>query len=192
MGNAMVDIEVGLKGTAEMIVERQDLASFSGNLGAEVLSTPRIVQLMEHAAWKALEGRLPEGRITVGSRIEIRHFAATPLGMRVRADATLREVDIRRLLFDVSASDEIEQISEGVLNRRSHQDRHPEKPYQTLRHSPTAPIIPHVVANLRDLLLSLVSYSGIPSLPEEKAIPCFRNILPKIKLLLIDAQAGPL
>jgi predicted thioesterase len=117
MESTMKDIVVGLRGTAEIIVERQDLASFSGNLGAEVLSTPRIVQLMEHATWKALEGRLPEGRITVGTRIEVRHFAATPLGMRVRADATLREVDGRRLLFDVLASDEVEQISEGVNER---------------------------------------------------------------------------
>jgi len=117
MENSMGDIVVGLKGTAEMIVERQDLASFSGNLGAEVLSTPRVVQLMEHAAWKALEGRLPEGRITVGTRIEMKHFAATPLGMKVRADATLREVDGRRLVFDISVSDEVEKISEGVNER---------------------------------------------------------------------------
>lgn len=117
MGDTMEDIVVGLKGTAEMIVERQDLASFSGNLGAEVLSTPRIIQLMEHAAWKALEGRLPGGRITVGTRIEMKHFAATPLGMRVRADATLREVDGRKLVFDVSASDEVEKISEGLNDR---------------------------------------------------------------------------
>jgi fluoroacetyl-CoA thioesterase len=117
MEDTMKDIVAGLRGTAEMMVEPQDLASFSGNLGAEVLSTPRVVQLMEHAAWKALEGRLPEGRITVGTRIEIRHFAATPLGMRVRADAVLREVDGRRLVFDISVSDEVEQISEGVNER---------------------------------------------------------------------------
>jgi len=117
MGDTMEDIVVGLRGAAEMIVERHDLASFSGNLGAEVLSTPRVVQLMEHAALKALEGRLTEGRITVGTRIEVRHFAATPLGMRVRADAMLREVDGRRLVFDVSAADEMEKISEGVNER---------------------------------------------------------------------------
>jgi fluoroacetyl-CoA thioesterase len=117
MENTLEEIEVGLKGAVEIIVERQDLASFSGNLGAEVLSTPKVVQLMENAALKALEGCLPEGTITVGTRIEMKHFAATPLGMRVRADAVLREVDGRRLLFDVSASDEVEQISEGVNER---------------------------------------------------------------------------
>ncbi len=117
MGNAMPDIEAGRKGSVEIVVERQDLASFSGNLGAEVLSTPRLVHLMEHAALKALEGCLPEGTITVGTRIEMKHFAATPLGMKVRADATLREVHDRRLVFDVSASDEVEKISEGVNER---------------------------------------------------------------------------
>lgn len=117
MENAMADIKVGRKGSVEITVERQDLASFSGNLGAEVLSTPRVVLLMEHATRKALEGCLPEGTITVGTRIEMKHFAATPLGMKVRADATLREVDGRRLVFDVSASDEVEKISEGVNER---------------------------------------------------------------------------
>ncbi len=113
----MVDIEVGLKGIVEIIVERQDLASFSGNLGAEVLSTPRVVLLMEHAARKAIEDRLPEGRMTVGTLIEMKHFAATPLGMKVRAEATVREVDGRRLVFDVLVSDEVEKISEGVNER---------------------------------------------------------------------------
>jgi fluoroacetyl-CoA thioesterase len=117
MENAMVEIKAGLKGTAEIIVEKEDLASFSGNLGAEVLSTPRVVQLMERAALKALEGSLPEGTITVGTRIELKHFAATPLGMKVRADATLREVNGRRLVFDVSVSDEVEKISKGVNER---------------------------------------------------------------------------
>ena len=117
MENAMTDIEVGRKGSVEIIVETQDLASFSGNLGAEVLSTPRLVLLMENACRKALEGYLPEGTITVGTRIEMKHFAATPLGMKVRADARLREVHGRRLVFDVSASDEVEKISEGVHER---------------------------------------------------------------------------
>ena len=113
----MADFDVGLKGTVEITVEKKDLASFSGNLGAEVLSTPRVVLLMEHAARKAIEDRMPEGKMTVGTLIEMRHFAATPLGMKVRAEATLREVDGRRLVFDVLVSDEVEKISEGVNER---------------------------------------------------------------------------
>jgi fluoroacetyl-CoA thioesterase len=113
----MKNIEVGLKGSVEMIVEKQDLASSSGNPGAEVLSTPRLISLMENAALKTLEGRLPEDAITVGSGIDMNHLAATPLGMKVRAEATLREVDGRRLVFDVSVTDEVEKISEGTHER---------------------------------------------------------------------------
>jgi fluoroacetyl-CoA thioesterase len=117
MEDAVAEIEAGRKGSVEIIVERQDLASFSGNLGAEVLSTPRLVLLMEHACRKALEGCLPEGTITVGSRIDMKHLAATPLGMKVRAEASLREVHGRKLAFDVSASDEVEKISQCVHER---------------------------------------------------------------------------
>jgi predicted thioesterase len=100
-----------------MTVAREDLASFSGNIGAEVLSTHRVILLMEQAARKALEGRLPEGRMTVGTRIRVEHFAATPLGAHVRAEATLTRVDGRRLLFAVSVRDEMEQIAEGENER---------------------------------------------------------------------------
>jgi fluoroacetyl-CoA thioesterase len=117
MKDALADIEAGRIGSVEIIVERQDLASFSGNLGADVLSTPRLVLLMEDACRKAVEGCLPDGTITVGTRNDMKHLAATPLGMKVRADATLTEVHGRRLVFDVSASDEVEKISEGIHER---------------------------------------------------------------------------
>ncbi len=113
----MSRIEVGLKGEKEMVVERQDLASAMGNIGAEVLSTHRIVLLMEQAARSALEGRLPDGTLTVGTLITIKHLAATPLGMKVRAEASLREVEGRKLLFDVVVYDEFEKIAEGQNGR---------------------------------------------------------------------------
>jgi predicted thioesterase len=109
----MSGIERGLKGEQEMVVGHQDLASVMGNIGAEVLSTHRIVLLMELAARNAIEGRLPEGIITVGMLISIRHFAATPRGLRVRAVAYLREIKGRTLVFDVVAYDEFEKIAEG-------------------------------------------------------------------------------
>jgi len=84
-----------------------------GNIGAEVLSTHRVVLLMELAARNAIEGRLPEGTITVGTLISIRHFAATPRRLRVRAVAYLREIKGRTLVFDVVAYDEFEKIAEG-------------------------------------------------------------------------------
>ena len=110
----MGKIEIGLKGVKEMVVEEKDLASFMGNIGADVLSTHRVVLLMEMAARHALRGRLPAGKMTVGTFIQIRHLAATPLGARVRAEAHLREIERARLIFDVVVYDEFEKISEGV------------------------------------------------------------------------------
>jgi len=109
----MPGIEVGLKGEKEMVVEPQDLASVLGNVGAKVLSTHRVVLLMELAARNAIEDRLPEGMMTVGTFIRIKHLAASPLGSQVRGEAHLKKIDGRKLVFDVAAYDEFEKISEG-------------------------------------------------------------------------------
>lgn len=109
----MPHIQIGLRGVEEMTVERQDLASMMGNIGAEVLSTHRVVLLMELAARNAIKDRLPEGMMTVGTFIRIQHLAASPLGSRVRAEAFLKKVDGRKLVFDVIARDEFEKIAEG-------------------------------------------------------------------------------
>jgi len=113
----MTAFEIGSKGEKEIVVQPEDLANFVGNIGAEVLSTPRVILLMEQAALDAVEDALPEGKITVGTLINVKHFAATPLGGKVRAEAYLREIDGRRLVFDVAAYDEFEKISEGVNER---------------------------------------------------------------------------
>jgi fluoroacetyl-CoA thioesterase len=104
---------MGLKGKEEMIVERSDLASMMGNIGAEVLSTHRVVLLMELAARNAIKDCLPEGKMTVGTFIRIQHLAATPLGSKVRAEASLKEIDGCRLVFDVAVYDKFEKIAEG-------------------------------------------------------------------------------
>ncbi len=109
----MPNIQIGLKGVEEMVVERQDLASMMGNIGAEVLSTHRVVLLMELAARNAIKDLLPEGMMTVGTFIRIQHFAASPLGFKVHAEASLKKVDGRKLVFDVIARDEVEKIAEG-------------------------------------------------------------------------------
>ena len=109
----MPGVEVGLRGEEKMVVERSDLASMMGNIGAEVLSTHRVVLLMELAARNAIKQSLPEGKMTVGTFIRIQHLAATPLGSKVRAEASLKEIDGRKLVFDVAAYDEFEKIAEG-------------------------------------------------------------------------------
>lgn len=108
----MSTLQVGLKGEEEMVVGRSDLASMMGNIGAEVLSTHRVILLMELAARNAIKGFLPEGKMTVGTFIRIKHLAATPLGSKVRARAYLKEID-GEFVFDVAAYDEFEKIAEG-------------------------------------------------------------------------------
>lgn len=109
----MSEMRVGMKGVKEMVVSPQDLASVLGNIGADVLSTHRVVLLMEQASRNAIEKCVPDKSMTVGTMINIRHLAATPLGRKVRAEAYLKRVDGRRMLFDVAAYDEFEKIAEG-------------------------------------------------------------------------------
>ena len=109
----MSNIRIGLKGQEEMVVERKDLASVMGNIGAEVLSTHRVVLLMELAARNAIKDCLPEGKMTVGTFVRIQHLAAAPLGSKVRAEAQVKEIEGRRLVFEIAVYDELEKIAEG-------------------------------------------------------------------------------
>lgn len=113
----MAELEIGLTGEKEIVVQPEDLASFGGFMGVEVLSTSRVVLLMEQAARQAIDGVPPDGKITVGTLINMKHFAATPLGGKVRAEARLKEIDGRRLVFEVAAYDEFEKLSEGINER---------------------------------------------------------------------------
>ena len=110
-------VEVGMKGHQEIVVGQKDLASFMGNIRAEVLSTPRLIALLEEAARTATEEHLPAGSMTVGILVNVRHFAATPPGLKVRAEAFLKEVDGRRLVFEVVAHDEFEKVAGGEHER---------------------------------------------------------------------------
>ena len=95
--------QIGLSSEKEMIVTESDLASVSGNIGAEVLSTHCLVLLMELASRQVVEGRIPEDKITLGTRVDIRHFSAALVGSRVRAVARLIAVEHHRLHFHVAA-----------------------------------------------------------------------------------------
>jgi predicted thioesterase len=92
-------------------------ADAMGNRGVHVLATPHIVGLLEHAAAGLIIPTLPAGASTVGTMVEMRHLAATPVGMAVRARATLLETDGRRFLFQVEAWDAREKIAEGRHER---------------------------------------------------------------------------
>ena len=106
-------LNIGVTGEKEMIVTEKDLASFAGNIGVEVLSTHCVVLLIELAARQAIEGHLPEGQITLGTRVAVRHLSAAPIGSKVRAVARLTAVEGRKLYFHVAAYDEVDKLAEG-------------------------------------------------------------------------------
>ena len=107
----------GLMGKSEMIVREEDLVSRIGGVTLDVLSTPRLIQLLESAAVAAIQGFVRPDQISLGTLVKVRHLAATPLGMRVTAHSVLKEVDDRRLLFWIDAHDELEKVAEGEHER---------------------------------------------------------------------------
>ena len=115
--NSSLQLQPGLTGTAEILVGTRDTAPHIGSGKIKVLATPVMVSLMEEAALAAVEGFLPTGHQTVGTRLEITHTAATPVGLRVTATAELVGVEGRRLTFRVWADDEGERIGDGTHER---------------------------------------------------------------------------
>lgn len=113
----MGELAPGLIGKAERVVTEADTADRWGSGMVPVFGTPALVGLMERAAVHALAEHLPPGQASVGGRIDVRHLAPTPVGMRVHARAELLEVEGRRLVFRVEAWDEVEQIGEATHER---------------------------------------------------------------------------
>lgn len=107
----------GQAAEVQRVVTRELTADVLGNPGVTVLATPVVVTLLENAAHAVMIPHLPPGGATVGTRVDMKHLAATPPGMTVRARAVLRETDGRRCLFDVEAWDEVEKIAEGFHER---------------------------------------------------------------------------
>ncbi|HEV2957275.1 MAG TPA: thioesterase family protein [Xanthobacteraceae bacterium] len=107
----------GLKGVAEVVVGDAHTAPFVGSGRVRVLATPVMINLMEAAALDAVEKLLPAGHQSLGIHLDVRHYAATPVGMRVRASAELVKVDGRTLDFRVEARDEKEAIGDGLHQR---------------------------------------------------------------------------
>ena len=111
-------IEAGLVMEFTKTVEESDTARASGGASLPlVLSTPRLIGLLEQAAHTALVPHLAAGQGSVGSVVNIRHLAATPVGMTVRIRAELIEVEGRRVRFKVEAWDAVDKIAEGEHER---------------------------------------------------------------------------
>jgi len=110
-------LQPGMTFELERRVTEEVTAHRLGNEGFHVLATPIIVAWAEEAARSLASANLEPGQGTVGTLVTIRHLAATPVGMAVRIKATLREIDGRRLLFDLEARDDKEKIAEGQNER---------------------------------------------------------------------------
>ena len=103
------------KGRFEMMVDASNTARTMGSGSLEVLATPAMVAMMEHAACNALEGKLEEGLTTVGIEMNVAHTSASPVGMKVWAEAVLTQTDGRQFVFDIQAYDEA-----GVIGKAQH------------------------------------------------------------------------
>jgi predicted thioesterase len=110
-------MNVGATAVVELSVTASDTARALGSGDVEVLATPRLVALAEQATVRAVAPELAPGQTSVGTRVELDHVAATPVGRTVRAEARLVEVDGRRLAFDVSAHDGTALIARGRVER---------------------------------------------------------------------------
>ncbi len=113
----MANIPIGTKGESSIVVTPENAVSFLGLEGARVLGTPFLIGHLEMTARDSVKPFLDEGFDTVGARVDVRHLAATPLGMRVTFRSELTAIEDRRLFFRVEAFDEKDKISEGSHER---------------------------------------------------------------------------
>ena len=112
-----MEITVGLKAEVATLVETADTALEVGSGSLRVYATPCMAALMEGAACEALEGCLGEDQTTVGIELNLKHLAATPVGMEVRAEAEVTAVDGKIITFVISAFDEAGKIGEAEHKR---------------------------------------------------------------------------
>lgn len=112
-----MEITVGLKGEVSSFVEREDTAKEVGSGSLLVYATPCMAALMEGAACEAIEAALDEGKTTVGTELVIQHTSATPVGMDVRAEATVTAVDGKVITFEIIAYDESGEIGRAAHKR---------------------------------------------------------------------------
>ena len=114
----MRPIPVGAKGTYSLRVTPAHLANqFKDAVLPQVFATPMMVTIMENAALNAVRDYLDPGESVVGTVVNVRHLAATPVGHDVTAEAVVTKVDGRRIEFNVSARDEAEEIGSGTHER---------------------------------------------------------------------------
>jgi predicted thioesterase len=110
-------LKAGLTGSARMIVGEAHTAPRVGSGRVHVLATPVMINLMEAAALEAVEALLPPGHQSLGTHLDVGHYAATPVGMGLRATAVVTRVEGRTVEFRVEAFDDKERVGDGRHTR---------------------------------------------------------------------------
>jgi len=110
-------LKPGLTGSAELTVGAEHTAPRVGSGRVHVLATPVMINLMEAAALEAIEALLPPGHQSLGTHLDVGHYAATPVGMGLRATAAVTRVDGRTVEFRVEAFDDKERVGDGRHTR---------------------------------------------------------------------------
>ena len=110
-------IQVGLKNSAESVVTEKDTALQVGSGSLKVLATPKMIALIEKAAADLLEKNLPQEYTSVGTALNVKHTAPTPIGMKIFSTAEISQVDGRKIIFQVTAHDDAGEIGSGTHER---------------------------------------------------------------------------
>ena len=112
-----MSVTVGIKGRAEAVVDEHNTAQAACSGALPVFGTPFMCALMEEAAWKSIAPHLEAGQSTVGTKLNVSHDSATPVGMKVWAESEVTEVDGKRIVLKVAAYDEKGLIGQGEHER---------------------------------------------------------------------------
>ena len=110
-------LEIGMKGNAETVVTLDNTAKAFTSGALEVFATPAMISLMEETCWKMIQPELEEGLGSVGAKVNVSHMAPSAIGMTIMCEATLIEIDGRKLTFEVVCSDENGMIGMGTHER---------------------------------------------------------------------------
>ena len=113
-GMENIVLTTGIKGNRELIVTEELTAQAIGSGELPVLATPAVIALAEETAWRSVATFLEPGQGTVGTKLEVEHISATPVGMKVRCETELTEIDRRKLTFSVAVFDEAGVVVKGT------------------------------------------------------------------------------
>ena len=112
-----MSLEIGVRGRADEVVNESNTAAAACSGALTVYGTPYMIALMEKASWTSIAPHLAEGESTVGTKLNVSHLSATPMGMKVWAESEVTLVDGKRIELTVSAYDEKGLIGQGTHER---------------------------------------------------------------------------